>query len=175
MEVSAMSDQYVLLSTLAQELGLDKSSMRKYIIKHGFGFAQLRTAESRGQLVLALTLQDAEAIRELRQHQGFTLTQAAENGHGWFYIVQVVPDLDPLRVKLGFATDPVRRLEAHRTVSPTAQILKTWRCRLSWETVAIQSISRVDCQPIGGEVFTCTDLDALVQRADAFFALMPNE
>ena len=164
---------YVLLSDLADECGTDRSNMRKYVLKHGFLPVQVRTAKSRGQLQLALTDTDAEAVRELRQRQGFGLNQPTENGHGVFYVVQVIPDLDPLRVKLGFATDALRRLDSYRTLSPTVQLVKTWPCRSSWERAAIDSLSRI-CTPLSGEVFTCDDLLALVARGDAFFALMSD-
>jgi len=168
---------YTALSDLAVELGLDRSNMRKYALKHGFEFRQVRTTTSRGQLVLALSPEDAEAVRELRQAQGFGVSgekQGVVIGPGWFYTIQVVPDLDPLRIKLGFALDPFRRLDAYRTLSPTACILKTWRCQTAWEQAAIASITRCECESIGGEVFRCSDLKTLIVRGDNFFNLMPT-
>ena len=150
--------------------------MRKYVLKHGFTPVTIRTPESRAQLTLALTAEDAESIRALRQSQGFGAgTQSGDNGlAGSFYVVQVVPELAPNRVKLGFATDALARLSAHRTSAPTAQLVKAWPCHRSWEPCAITSMSRIDCRLIVNEVYECDDLAALIARGDDFFALMPS-
>lgn len=168
---------FVLLADLAKELGLDRSNMRKYAIKHGFSFLQVRTPESRGQITLALTEQEAEAIRELRSKQGFQPGQPGqpvENGFGWFYLVQIAPDLDPRRIKLGFAFDPMRRVDSYRTLSPTVILVKTWRCRTSWERAAIDSLTRLNTISLGGEVFQIEDLDLVIHYGDAFFSIMPS-
>jgi hypothetical protein len=127
-------------------------------------------------MVLALTTEEAEQVYEQRQRQGFLAgpSPVVTSGVGAFYVVQLVPDLDPLRVKLGFATDVQERLAAHRTVAPTAKLIGSWPCRPSWERAAIDSITRQGCRPIGPEVFVCDDIDALLTRAEAFFAIMPS-
>lgn len=168
---------FVILADLARELGLDRSNMRKYAIKHGFSFLQVRTPKSRGQSVLALTEQDAEAVRELRSKQGFLSGQPhgqpVDNGHGWFYLVQIAPDLDPMRIKFGFASDPIRRIDYYRTLSPTVTLVKTWRCRASWERAAIDSLTRLNAISLGGEVFQIEDLASAIQQGDTFFSIMP--
>ena len=58
---------------LADKLGIDRSNVRKYILKSGFKFIKVRTEESRHQLTLALKKEDAEALIKLRVDQGFTL------------------------------------------------------------------------------------------------------
>ena len=167
--------EYVTLSELSTELGLDKSNLRKYVLRAGFDFVKVRTPESKAQLTLALTAEDAEAVRELRQEQGFCGTlRPIENGKGWFYVVQVIPEYDPNRVKLGFATDANTRLASHRTAAPTAVLVKAWPCRASWEVTAIASVTRDGCTLVANEVYTCDDPAALVARGDMFFAIMPN-
>lgn len=167
---------HVTLASLAEELGLDRSNMRKYILKHGFAPVTVRTPESRSQLTLALTQEDAEAVRALRQSHGFSKTQEQTDMGmtGAFYIVQVVPEFAPNRIKLGFATDAVARLSSHRTAAPTAQLVKVWPCQRSWEACAIASITRAGCRLIANEVYECDDLQATVDRGAAFFAVMPN-
>lgn len=66
------------------------------------------------------------------------------------------------------------RLATHRTISPTAKLLKTWPCRKSWERAAIDSLTAENCTLIGGEVYLCTDIGRLLQRGDTFFACMPS-
>lgn len=168
---------YVTLAALAAEFGLDRSNTRKYVLKHGFEPITVRTPESRGQLSLALKTEDAEVIRALRQSQGFgsgRVPSQQDASVGAFYLVQLVPDLAPNRVKLGFATDAVARLTSHRTAAPTAQLVKTWPCRFAWEPCAIVSATRTGCRQIGGEVYECDSMDELVIRLDAFFFIMPG-
>lgn len=166
--------EYVTLKDLAEQLGIDRSNVRKYVVKHGLNPVSVRTPGSRGQLTLALTAADAEAVRALRDSQGFgESVNPVENGDGYFYVVQLVPELDPNRVKLGFAVDTGARLDAHRTAAPTAVLLKAWRCKRSWEGAAIASITRAGCQLIANEVYQVDDLGALVEWGDAFFGLMP--
>jgi hypothetical protein len=174
-----MAEEYVLLAALAHEWGIDKSTARKYAKRHGFDFVRTRGSDPTHQLVLALSKADAELLREIRAREGYQaqLTsdyRAVENGRGIFYVVQVIPDVDPSRVKLGYASSAPQRLESYRTISPTARLVKTWACRPTWERAAIDSLTALDCELIGGEVYTCRNLDALLQRGDAFFSLMPS-
>jgi DNA-binding IclR family transcriptional regulator len=165
---------YVLLGDLAQEWGLDRSSARRYVLKAGFSFLKVRTEESRGQLTLALSVEDAENLREIRRDEGYTGRVVVDNGAGFFYVIQLVPELEPGRVKLGFASDVEARLRAHRTAAPTARLLKAWASKRSWEVAAIDSLTKEGCEPLSGEVFEVDSLDDLVGRGDAFFSLMPS-
>ncbi len=177
-----MNSNYVLLKHLAQELGMDRSHARRYVLKNDIPMFKVRTKESRGQLTLALTPEDAESVKELRQSQGFAIggrpgKAIVNNGHGWFYIIQLVPELDEGRIKLGFAGDIETRLQSHRTVAPTAEVVKAWYSKQSWEQAAIDCVvgdKATDCWSIGGEVYGCRDLGLLIQRGDAFFSIMPR-
>ncbi len=162
---------YVSLKELAKELGIDRSGLRRYVLKSGIVPVNIRTADSRSQLTLALHVDDAEAIRQLRQKQGFGVVKFApvENTNGCFYVIQLVPDLDPNRVKLGFANDVMTRLSAHQTAAPTATLLKAWSCKRSWEGPIIEGVTRIGCRLISNEVYECEDLEALVKRCDEFF------
>ena len=63
--------EFVTVRELAEELGREKTVIRKYIDRHGFRLTKVRTQESRWQLTLALTKEDAEAVKALRRSQGF--------------------------------------------------------------------------------------------------------
>jgi len=75
---------------------------------------------------------------------------------------------------MGFASSIEARLQAHKTSAPTAQLIQCWPSKKVWEDAAIASISRIDCEQIGIEAFDCKDLSELTQRAEEFFALMPE-
>lgn len=169
-----MPEGYVLLSSLAQEWGIDKSTARKYAKRHGFDFARVRGDDRTHQAVLALKVEEAELLRDVRSQEGYGATDSrpVENGTGVLYVVQIMPDADSSRIKLGYASDATRRLASYRTLSPSAALVKTWPCRSVWERAAIDSLT-VGCSLIGGEVYTCTDMERLIQRGDMFFSCMP--
>lgn len=167
-----MSD-WITLKELAQELGLDRSNMRKIVLAAGFNPSKIRTPGSRGQLTLALTLEDADAVRDLRESQGFASGVSVDNGEGWLYIIRLVPELEPSRIKIGFTSSIESRLQAYHTACPNAEVVKNWPCKRSWERAAMDCLTQTGCTLIANEVFHCDDIDALFARGDAFFGLMP--
>jgi len=172
-----VSEDFVTVAALAREWGIDRSHARRYVLGKGFNPVRIRGNDPTHQTVNALSLADAELVREIRANEGYTAgsgSRALDNGVGVLYVVQTVPDLDPSRVKLGYATDANQRVRSYRTLSPTAAIVKTWPCRVTWELAAIDSLTAENCTPIGGEVYSCSDLNRLVQRGEAFFACMPS-
>ncbi|SRR6266487_824354 len=170
-----MVEGYVLLSTLAQEWGIDRSTARKYALRRGFDFARVRGEDRTHQAVLALKIEEAELLREVRSQEGYSgNVHPIENGIGVFYVVQIMPDADSTRLKLGYASDATRRLASYRTLSPEARIVRTWPCRSTWERAAIDSLTAENCILIGGEVYGCADIENLLARGDAFFACMPT-
>lgn len=169
-----MTEEFVLLKTLADEFGLDRSNIRKYVKKIGVEPHYRRTPESKGQRTLAVTATEADLIRTRRREQGFLdASRPVVTEVGVFYIIQLVPELDSNRLKFGFADDVQTRLPQHRTSAPTAKVVKTWPCRRSWEGTVIDCLSAAGCRLILNEAYECDDLAAVVHRADAIFALLP--
>lgn len=167
--------EYVTVKELAKEWGMDKSNARRYLMGAGFSFVHVRTPETRGQKTLALTLVDAEQARQARERDGYSggVAETRSNG-GYFYIVQLVPDLDPKRVKLGFASKIDARLQAHKMAAPTAKLVETWPCKRVWEYAIIDSITRSECKLLSNEVFECENIERLIESTQAFFKLMPE-
>lgn len=166
---------HISLKALAVELGMDRSHARRYVLNLGIIPAKRRTADSGGQLTLTVSAPEAELIRRARSEQGFSGAQGAvENETGFFYVIQLVPELEPKRIKLGFADNVSNRLSQHRTSAPTAKLLKSWPCRRSWERTAIDAIAAVGGALILNEVFQFQDIEAAIARADQFFSLLPR-
>lgn len=92
---------------------------------------------------------------------------------GAFYIIQLEPQHDPTRVKVGFATDLDGRVRKHRTAAPFARCVANWPSKRTWERAAIDCIT-IGCEQIHTEVFRAASLDQLVERGSAFFGLMPK-
>ena len=168
------SDDYVSIKELAQGLGMDRSHARRYVLKLGYSFHKRRTPDSGSQLTLCVTNAEAEEIASQRAEKGFIAsTVVAISDVGVFYVIQLVPDLDPKRLKLGFAESLEQRLSQHRTAAPTARVLRAWPCKRSWEPTAVDALTRQGCRLILNEVFECDEPEALVKRGDAFFSMLP--
>jgi hypothetical protein len=169
-----VSDDYVSIKELASRLGMDRSHVRRYVMKLGYSFHKRRTPDSGSQLTLCVTSAEADAIASQRADKGFTAsTVVAVSDVGVFYVIQLVPDLDQKRLKLGFAESLEQRLSQHRTAAPTARVLRAWPCKRPWELTAIDALTREGCRLILNEVFECDDPDTLVKRGDVFFSMLP--
>ena len=172
-------EEYITLTDLAQELGIDKSNFLKYVKQHDFKMVKVRTQKSRGQLAWAFSPETADAVREHRKNLGYSYTKqvgvVVENNEGLFYVLQLFPDIAPARVKVGFTSNLVSRMAAHRTVAPSAELIKTWPCKHHWEYTVIDSITRAGCVSLSNEVYDCESIECLVEQCDAFFSLLPND
>ena len=127
-------DAFVSLKELAEQLGTDRSQFRRYVLNLGYTVHKRRTQGSGGQLTLCVSTAEANEIVARRTEQGFvSSTAVAISDVGVFYVIQLVPELDPQRLKLGFAESISQRHSQHRTAAPTAKVLHTWPCKRSWE------------------------------------------
>jgi hypothetical protein len=170
-----MSDEYVSLKALAAELGMDRSHARRYVLRLGVEPQKRRTPDSGGQLTLTVSASEAESIRSRRNEQGFLdSSKPVQNEAGFFYIIQLVPELDPKRIKLGFADDVNVRLLQHRTSAPTAVVLKSWPCKRSWEGTVIDALASIGGKLILNEVYEFEDVQSLLNHGEKLFALLPN-
>jgi len=159
---------------LADELGVRKQTIFKVAKRLGIETQKLRTDESRGQLVAHVSEKDAELIRENTTVADSELDNDQEaSASGWFYLIQLEPEIDPGRIKLGFAMDVEQRLRSHRTSAPFSCLVKSWPCKSLWEKTAIDCIA-VGCEKLHTEVFRSPDLQSTQALADRFFDLMPN-
>jgi hypothetical protein len=169
------NDEFVSIRDLAKRLGMDRSHARRYVLKLGYAFHKRRTPDSGSQLTLCVTSAEADQIASQRSDKGFIAsTVVAVSDVGVFYVIQLVPDLDPKRLKLGFAESLEQRLSQHRTAAPTARLLRAWPCKRSWELTAIDALTRMGCRLILNEVFECDEPNSLVERGEAFFSMLPH-
>lgn len=66
MEDEYMNENFIPLSHLAARINMDRSRCRKYVLRLGYQPKKLRTRESHGQMVLALTKKEAVEIEKHR-------------------------------------------------------------------------------------------------------------
>jgi hypothetical protein len=167
--------EFISVNSLAEELGRDRSHFRRLLKKWGTPLHKHRIDGNGGaQTALVVSAEDAEIVRAKFDRAGFIGASTApplEFGH--FYVAALCPDLDPRRIKLGYADEPFKRLREHQTSAPTAIMLAYFHSRRSWESAAISALT-VDCQLIASECFLCPDVPALLKRAQKLFDLLPS-
>jgi hypothetical protein len=168
----------ISIAELADELGTYKQTIFKIVSRIGAQTVKRRDPDREGQLVALVNTSDATSIRE-----AFALgRRSAETNpdmldftpeFGNFYLIQLEPEHDPGRFKVGFTTDLSGRLRHHRCSAPFAQYLKHWPCRRTWERAAIDCMT-ADAEKLHTEVFRGLSLDDVLMRAERFFAMMPS-
>jgi hypothetical protein len=161
---------------IAKRLKLDGGTVRRYIARVGDTLG-IELNRGKGDKIL-LSRNDADRLIASYESRRGPIEPSDEGASsydpfGFFYIIQLVPEAVPNRVKLGFADNLEKRLAEHRTAAPTARLLKSWPCKRSWDYAAMDSISREGCKLVLNEVYE-GDIGGFTARGDAFFALMPN-
>ena len=168
--------EMVTIAEIAKRLNLAENTTRKLIARESEAL-QLKLNRGKGERWL-LSKDDADRlIAAYEARRGPVASYAADaakyDRYGYFYLIQLVPEALPNRVKLGFADNVEQRLAEHRTAAPTAKLLKAWPCKRSWDYAAMDSITRTGCQLVLNEVFE-GDIQGFMDRGDFFFAIMPN-
>jgi hypothetical protein len=165
----------IAISDAAARLGKRKKHLFKVIDRLRIAKRFEKSATARGQKVAYIAEQDFEALEEYFASSGDVVQEHTNDSQtgGVFYLIQLEPEHDPSRFKLGFATNLEERLRAHKTSAPYSTVIKTWRCKLLWEKTAIESISR-GCEKIHTEVFRGVSIETILDRCEQFFALLPN-
>jgi hypothetical protein len=168
--------ELVGLAEIADRLNLDNTTVRRLVARESETL-NIAIQRGKGDKVL-LSKDDAERLiasyLARRGPQTGTQEEATKfDRYGYFYLIQVVPEVLPNRIKVGFADSVERRLNEHRTSAPTAKLLKAWPCKRSWDYAAMDSITREGCKLVLNEVFE-GDVGGFLSRAESFFSLMPS-
>ena len=163
--------QTVLIQTVADELGIVKDYALRLAKKNGFEIHYGK------RNVASLSKADAEKLIQeyepQRSSDGSSSENTAFDGFGYFYVIQLLPDEIPDRIKIGYTNNLDGRLADHRVTNPTLKLVESWPCKRTWERAATASITREGCSHVGGEVYQ-GDIQGFLHRAGAFFALMPT-
>jgi len=173
-DVGEAPKDLITIREMAELLGRDRSSTHKAIKKRGVRTFEVRSADTGGQLAKAV---ERSVFEELKDEMGVDKRPVEEStGPGYFYAITIAPDLAGHRLKFGFARDVDRRLQEHRCAAPTAEVLRTWPCRKTWECAALDVVSAVStCVTNSPEVFDVYDIAGVFERLDQFFGLLPND
>jgi hypothetical protein len=166
------------LRELAREINEDRSTLRKWILKH-FGSEAMsiqRDPNGSGNSVLVINSEMVESIRKQRLawNGQSTCSTILQPGLGYFYAMLIAPELSSVRFKFGFANDVDKRAADHRTICPTLQIKDFWECGSCTEKTALLVVANHGVH-VGGEVFDVNDWQCLKPNLDLFFSLISRQ
>ncbi|SRR5712692_412506 len=161
---------------IAKRLGVDSATVRRLIARENDAL-QLTINRGKGDRLL-LSKDDADRLIASYEARRGPVAEVDEDSakfdrYGYFYVIQLVPEAVPNRVKIGLADNVEKRLNEHKTAAPTAKTLKAWPCKRSWDYAAMDSITREGCKLVLNEVFE-GDIQGFIDRGDRFFAMMPT-
>jgi len=88
---------------------------------------------------------------------------------GYFYVIQLLPEELPSRLKLGWTRTPHRRLMAHRCTCPGARITQTWPCPQIFEGLVLDAVEAAGVRRLGQEVFDTPDVNAVLGAVSSWF------
>ena len=170
-----MKSEPVSVLQIADKLDKRKQHVFKVIRRLGIEKKLKKSATARGQRIAYVTREDYKRIKEYFSAAGDEATYDTVDSDtgGVFYIIQLEPEHDPGRIKLGFATNIDERLRSHRTAAPFSKVLETWPCKLLWEKTAIECAAQ-DCERLHTEIFRAKSIEAVQERCEQFFTLMPG-
>jgi hypothetical protein len=171
----------VTFKEMASTLGVEVTTVRRLVDRYGaeLGIAiqKGRSSTSNAKWTHFLSREDADRLASFYETRyGKVEATSSEDllqRSGYFYVIQLVPEALPNRLKIGYTDNMEKRLTEHQTAAPTARLLASWPCKRSWDYAAMDSITRSDCALVLNEVFE-GDPEAFVQRGNQFFGVMPK-
>lgn len=173
------------MKDITKALGLDTSNSRRYALNKGFKFMKTRTVESRNQPTLCLSKDDFDKLVAMRKDEAYINNVNTNNnslkkinlnasGIGVFYIIQLMPDELPNRVKLGYATSLDRRAQAHKTTCPNLKILFQYKIKEVWEKAIIDMMSCASIKRKSQEVFDVKNVKVFIEYAKKILSKFPE-
>lgn len=88
---------------------------------------------------------------------------------GFFYAVQIAPELAPERIKLGWSSDPSKRLLQYQCGAPTATLIGIWPCARYLERPTIKDLAKHSHRRLSHEVFDFHVIPLLLSEANEIF------
>lgn len=178
-----MDDKLISVRDVAQRHGKRKQTVFKVLKRLGIRTTKHRNESSRNQLIAYIDIRELDrlsnALTAIDDRSDSSGNQASrvESGFspeiGEFYVIQLEPELDAGRFKVGFAAGMAERLRQLRCSAPFARVIRTWPCRRLWERTVIDA-STVGCERLHTEVFRTRSLDDVLARCENFFSAMPR-
>lgn len=179
-----MQQELISVIDTANQLGKSKQTIFKIIRRLGIKPLKCRDSASRNQMISYITQEElCRVSNEVNPSTGKIVVNASDadsndtlfsTENGVFYLVQLEPNHDPGRFKVGFAANMSERLRQLRCSAPFASIIKTWYCKRLWERTAIDCVT-VNCNQLHTEVFRTKSIDIVASKCEQFFGIMPSK
>jgi len=167
---------FMTFRELADLIGVEVSSVRRNVKRLNFEIRKEKTSSSKGAVVHCLSIDDSNKLIshfETKNKPESNADLSALDRFGYFYIILLIPEAIPNRVKIGYTDNLEKRLREHQTAAPTAQFLGHWKCKRSWDQAAMACITQEGCQLVMNEVYE-GDIEGFLNRAEQFFNIMPE-
>lgn len=174
-----MYENLISVIDAATQLGTRKQQVFKLIKRLGLSSTKHRNSSHKKQVIAYITKDDLDLIirhmatGKSEKEEGGETSSTFQVNRGVFYLIQLEPEHDPDRFKVGFASNLPKRLRAHRCSAPFSTVVATWPCLLLWEKTAIDCVTP-SCKKIHTEVFRTDDIAEVKTRCEQFFSLMPD-
>jgi len=178
-----IEEERIAIVDVADDLQVRKQRIFKILPRLGIQPTQRREASRGNQNVATVSQAEAAAIRsEIERSSESSSGSNARSGIlaalsaddvGFFYLIQLEPEHDSGRFKVGFTMDRDGRLQKHRCSSPFARYVAWWPSRRVWERAAIDCVT-TGCDQLHKEVFRAGSMEQVSARAQAFFTMMPS-
>jgi hypothetical protein len=172
-----MDEERMAILELADELQVRKQRIFKLLSGLGIRASQRRDPARGNQNVATASLADASAIRREFARSGDSEAGVAfslgSDEVGVFYLIQLEPEHDPGRFKVGFTVEMEGCLQKHRCSAPSARVVQTWPCRRTWERAAVDCATD-GCERLRTEVFRTEVLQRVTESGQRFVDVMPR-
>jgi hypothetical protein len=172
--------EFISAIDFAKERGVNKQLVFKKMAALGIvGEKRRGDTAARGQLITYLSREDCDLISQSIRNPKVASDEpsvddaASPYDQGFFYLIQLEPEHDPCRCKVGFAIDVEERMRKHKCAAPLLVLVGAWPSRRLWEKTAIDCVTQ-ECVRLHTEVFRAQSLQLIKMRCDEFFAQMPK-
>ena len=193
MENDEKQPEWIALFDLSHSLGVTRTSVRAIVAKAGIQPHRVITPMTRGQGLLAITRDEAQALLRDRLESGYSLQAGVPDpvralrvvdtdSMYTVYTLLVValdPDRHPARVWVGGSDAPLITLRGIADLfDHTRQtVAASWQCRREWLDAGRAAVVGVDGRSIGLPGWHVYSLDGglpqAINRGDTFFEQMP--
>jgi len=176
-----MNDEMISVIEAGRQLERRKSTIFKVMKRLGIHSQKRRDSSSGNQVVAYLTVADFVRVKDALAAVSSANIDEEESNNvdgfvsaevGVFYLIQLEPEHDPFRFKVGFAANLNDRLRVLKCSAPFSTVVNSWKCRRLWEKTAIDCVT-FGCERLHTEVFRCSTLESVLARCDQFFKIMP--
>ena len=174
-----MSEDLISVIQASEHLGKRKQTVFKVLKRLGIRTQKQRHSSHKNQLIAYITKGEFQMVQEDLAASPSSPSESNQSPNlnseelGCFYLMQLEPNHDPSRFKVGFTSSIPERLRALKCSAPFVAILGTWPCKRSWEKTVIECVS-FECERLHTEVFRSNSIEDVRRKCQSFFDLMPK-